>query len=128
MGLSSRGSHPSFSGCPRALLLSADYLFHKGRITMRRTLLFSAVCLLFSAPCFAQTMGTITGEVKDSSGAIIPGATVTVQNAGTNATRETQTNGDGVYGFPALVPGRSEERRVGKECSLLCRSRWSPYH
>ena len=26
----------------------------------------------------------------------------------------------------ALV--RSEERRVGKECSLPCRSRWSPYH
>jgi DNA-binding response OmpR family regulator len=23
---------------------------------------------------------------------------------------------------------RSEERRVGKECTLLCRSRWSPYH
>ena len=23
---------------------------------------------------------------------------------------------------------RSEERRVGKECSLTCRSRWSPYH
>ena len=26
------------------------------------------------------------------------------------------------------VPGRSEERRVGKECSSPCRSRWSPYH
>ena len=24
--------------------------------------------------------------------------------------------------------GRSEERRVGKECACLCRSRWSPYH
>ena len=24
--------------------------------------------------------------------------------------------------------GRSEERRVGKECSKQCRSRWSPYH
>ena len=24
--------------------------------------------------------------------------------------------------------GRSEERRVGKECSRTCRSRWSPYH
>ena len=24
--------------------------------------------------------------------------------------------------------GRSEERRVGKECCALCRSRWSPYH
>ena len=23
---------------------------------------------------------------------------------------------------------RSEERRVGKECTLECRSRWSPYH
>ena len=29
-----------------------------------------------------------------------------------------------------LVPGdaRSEERRVGKECRIGCRSRWSPYH
>ena len=24
--------------------------------------------------------------------------------------------------------GRSEERRVGKECAILCRYRWSPYH
>ena len=32
---------------------------------------------------------------------------------------------------PAAIvvsPGRSEERRVGKEGSLTCRSRWSPYH
>ena len=28
----------------------------------------------------------------------------------------------------ALNAVRSEERRVGKECSLTCRSRWSPYH
>src|SRR3546814_6181013 len=27
-----------------------------------------------------------------------------------------------------LVIGRSEERRVGKECVSTCRSRWSPYH
>src|SRR3546814_1532188 len=27
-----------------------------------------------------------------------------------------------------LVPERSEERRVGKECVSTCRSRWSPYH
>src|SRR3546814_19508008 len=26
------------------------------------------------------------------------------------------------------VCGRSEERRVGKECVSTCRSRWSPYH
>ena len=29
---------------------------------------------------------------------------------------------------PADGPARSEERRVGKECLRLCRSRWSPYH
>ena len=28
----------------------------------------------------------------------------------------------------AISGWRSEERRVGKECSILCRSRWSPYH
>src|SRR3546814_20002025 len=30
-------------------------------------------------------------------------------------------------GMPSLI-GRSEERRVGKECVSTCRSRWSPYH
>src|SRR3546814_15348325 len=28
----------------------------------------------------------------------------------------------------SLIEGRSEERRVGKECVSTCRSRWSPYH
>ena len=32
------------------------------------------------------------------------------------------------HGTPALPKRRSEERRVGKECSSPCRSRWSPYH
>ena len=27
-----------------------------------------------------------------------------------------------------ILYGRSEERRVGKECPYRCRSRWSPYH
>ena len=27
-----------------------------------------------------------------------------------------------------FIFARSEERRVGKECLRLCRSRWSPYH
>src|SRR3546814_19775872 len=32
------------------------------------------------------------------------------------------------HGEVALTSGRSEERRVGKECVSTCRSRWSPYH
>ena len=31
-----------------------------------------------------------------------------------------------IEGF--MAHARSEERRVGKECSRTCRSRWSPYH
>ena len=31
-------------------------------------------------------------------------------------------------GFRIAMSARSEERRVGKECSSPCRSRWSPYH
>ena len=31
-------------------------------------------------------------------------------------------------GRPEAGRARSEERRVGKECPSLCRSRWSPYH
>src|SRR3546814_15013681 len=33
--------------------------------------------------------------------------------------------GSAVWGF---IAGRSEERRVGKECVSTCRSRWSSYH
>ena len=39
--------------------------------------------------------------------------------------------GDPVFsdiGFYSGIAERSEERRVGKECYALCRSRWSPYH
>ena len=31
-------------------------------------------------------------------------------------------------GDPTYITSRSEERRVGKECTSWCRSRWSPYH
>ena len=43
---------------------------------------------------------------------------------------ELDPPGPNPYGKPFLsdFPGRSEERRVGKECRMPCRSRWSPYH
>ncbi len=72
---------------------------------MRRSLFAGFVWLLLCAPAFAQTLGTITGVVKDSSGAVIPGVTVTVTNTGMNAARDVQTNASGIYSFPALPPG-----------------------
>ena len=34
----------------------------------------------------------------------------------------------GIVSDPDRAYKRSEERRVGKECASMCRSRWSPYH
>jgi hypothetical protein len=72
---------------------------------MRRILLTAFLWLLVAASGSAQTLGTITGEVKDASGAIIPGATVTATNTGTNAAREMASNEAGIYTFAALPPG-----------------------
>jgi Carboxypeptidase regulatory-like domain/TonB-dependent Receptor Plug Domain len=72
---------------------------------MRRTLLAGFTWLLLCAPAVAQTLGTITGEVRDSTGGLVPGATVTVINKATNASRTTQTNEVGLFDFPALPPG-----------------------
>ncbi len=73
---------------------------------MRRIFpLLCVVLLLVAVPLGAQTLGTITGEVKDASGAIIPGAIVTATNTGTNASREMPSNEAGSYTFAALPPG-----------------------
>ncbi len=56
----------------------------------------------------AQTQGGITGTVTDSSGATVPGATVTVTNTATHGTRNTTTNAEGLYSFPAVPPGSYE--------------------
>jgi hypothetical protein len=49
---------------------------------------------------FAQsTFGTVLGTVKDPSGSLIPGATVTLMNTGTNAQHSAVTNTNGGYEF-----------------------------
>src|SRR2546421_6627036 len=71
---------------------------------MRQLLFVLALCLS-ARVASAQTFGQITGEVKDPSGAIVPGASVTATNSATNALRTTVSNESGIYSFPALVPG-----------------------
>src|SRR5438132_1190888 len=70
-----------------------------------RVILVTAALLGVTAGAAAQTLGEITGWVRDSSGAVIPGATVAVTNPATNATRTVMSNEAGVYHFPALQPG-----------------------
>jgi hypothetical protein len=65
-----------------------------------------AVMLLFLAmpALHAQTTAQISGLVTDATGAVIPGATVTLVNEATQDTRVVTSNGDGLYSFPALLP------------------------
>ena len=49
--------------------------------------------------------GQISGTVTDSGGGVLPGATVTVTNTGTNLVRDTVTGPDGTFVFPDLLAG-----------------------
>ena len=67
------------------------------------------LCSSLLAPLHAQlATGTINGFVKDPTGAAIPGAKVTAKMVEQQAVRETQTNADGFYTFPAMPPGNYE--------------------
>ena len=50
--------------------------------------------------------GAILGRITDPSGAVVPGAVVTVTNEETNVAIETQSNRDGNYNVPFLLSGR----------------------
>ena len=63
--------------------------------------------LLVAAPIAAQVANnTIAGRVTDPSGAIVPGAIVTVTASATNLVLHGQTNSDGIYVFSQLQAGR----------------------
>jgi outer membrane receptor protein involved in Fe transport len=58
------------------------------------------------SPAFAQVdSGTITGTVRDSSGAVLPNVRVVIENAATNQAIELQTSNEGLYVSPPLRPG-----------------------
>ncbi len=65
--------------------------------------------LLGAVSIFAQSQGStgsITGVVSDSTGAVVPNATVTLTSQGTNQTQTTTTTNEGVYRFVLLQPGK----------------------
>ncbi|HVT27360.1 MAG TPA: carboxypeptidase-like regulatory domain-containing protein, partial [Lacipirellulaceae bacterium] len=53
----------------------------------------------------AQETADIVGTVTDASGAVLPGATITLTNTGTSVSRTTQTSGTGDYIFNLLQVG-----------------------
>ena len=73
-----------------------------------RTFLGALVCSLLLAPSYAHAQSadaTLTGTVKDTSGAVIPGATITARHVATNDTRTTTSGPEGHYRLTNLPRG-----------------------
>src|SRR6266702_4791375 len=74
----------------------------------------TVLCMLTltSTAAIAQTSTTATlrGTVQDPSGAVLPGASVTVTSAGTKATQTVVTDSHGQYQFASLFPGAYDLR------------------
>ena len=65
-----------------------------------------AAALLLSVTAFAQVeTGQIAGTITDTSGAVVPQATITVRNLASNATRTAQSSSLGTYLILGLEPG-----------------------
>jgi hypothetical protein len=76
---------------------------------LRSTVIAFLFCLL-ATPGVAQTVnvttGSINGRVTDSTGAVLPGASVTATNVETGLARTVVTDGDGNFLIALLPPGR----------------------
>jgi hypothetical protein len=77
------------------------------RVSRLRSHVWSLTILLAGIhPLAAQEFrGSITGQVSDSSGALIPGASITAVEHSTNQTYAAKTNAAGVYSMDFLQPG-----------------------
>ena len=79
--------------------------------------------LLLPAFVFAQTAGGlagISGVVRDPSGAVVPNAKVVISSSAQGTVRSVDTNSDGIFTAPELVPGS------GYQVSVTC-SGFAPY-
>src|SRR5262245_54636199 len=74
------------------------------RTCLRHVLMVAAVVMTSDA-AFAQN-AQVTGTLRDASGGVLPGATVTARNEETGLTRTTVSESAGEYRLPALPPGR----------------------
>src|SRR5687767_12938532 len=73
---------------------------------MRLLKVLVAVSALFAVNASAQTTtGSMSGSVVDSTGQVLPGASVTIVHEKTGEQRTGTTNEVGLFSFPALMPG-----------------------
>ena len=81
---------------------------HRGQYSAWGLCVLTTLLMLIAtaAPAFAQatTTATVRGHVEDPSGAVLPGATITLTNTGTKAPTVAVTDGRGQY-LVSVFPG-----------------------
>ena len=94
-------------------------------VIRQSSIVFLALLLVPTSLLFAQTnRGGISGTVFDQQGAVVPGATVTIINVGTNQRIVATTSASGSYGVSNLEPVtyRIEVQAAGFRRAYNCRS------
>src|SRR5215469_12312533 len=79
---------------------------------------------LLTSTGWAQVTASITGTVRDASGAVMAGAIVTVAHTESGLVRTAETDSSGYYAVPSLPVGQYEvsTEKIGLPCICL---RWS---
>jgi hypothetical protein len=73
---------------------------------LKRASVVCAVALSSAAALAQVTTADVSGNVTDASGAILPNATITIENLGTHLKQVQKSNGAGAYTFTFLQPGQ----------------------
>ena len=106
--------------------LDVDQYAHKSW-TIREGFFKSAVYAIAQTLDGYLWLGTETGILRFDGVRAVPWLPPDGQRLPSELVVRLLVARDGTVWIGTLT-GRSEERRVGKECCALCRSRWSPYH
>jgi len=78
-------------------------------LTPMRSALISLACVLVAIPMWPQSSTTsVSGTVQDSSGAVVAGAVLTLNNKSNGFHATTQSDAKGIYEFVQLAPGTYE--------------------
>src|SRR4029079_58286 len=96
-----------FSGCAQCAQRRMRMAKHLRWAPDIRSILALIICLSLLGATFAQTQnGTINGRVLDSSGAVVPGAAITLTNSDSGTQAKVQSSGEGNFTFAGVAPGR----------------------
>src|SRR6476646_1404878 len=94
------------SGISKGLFLRVTRIFTGGTIMRLLGIVIGLCFVLVSVTCFAQLdTATILGTISDTTGAVVIGARVEVQNTGTSATVQLTTDQNGRFVATALPVG-----------------------